>query len=123
MVGVASFGTKKLTATGFGGVDSGCAALLQKLQCIWREIGINDDEKERMLLELEAEIMQIYRRKVEEASNDKAKLTQTVTAKEAELAALVASLGEHNVHSKVISINNQLCSFIHIFYLFFVLFL
>lgn len=103
MVGVASFRTRESTATGFS-VDAGCSALLQKLHCIWTEIGINDDEKERRLLELDAEIAQIYRRKVEEASDDKAKLTQTVTAKEAELAALVASLGEHNIHSKVIFI-------------------
>lgn len=54
-----------------------------------------------MFLELEMECMQVYRRKVEEASNVRAKLHQSLMAKEAELAALVASLGEHNAHLQV----------------------
>ncbi|XP_044494222.1 65-kDa microtubule-associated protein 6-like isoform X2 [Mangifera indica] len=52
-----------------------------------------------MLMELERECLEVYRRKLEEASNAKARLHQAVTAKEAELAKLMASLGELNIHS------------------------
>jgi len=70
-------------------------------QHIWTDIGETEAEKDRMLLELEMECMQCYRRKVEQASNVRAKLHQSLTAKEAELAALVASLGEHSAHLQV----------------------
>lgn len=52
-------------------------------------------------MELERECLEVYRRKVEEAANAKARLHQTVAAKEAELATLMASLGELNIHSPV----------------------
>ncbi|KAG8637579.1 hypothetical protein MANES_15G138700v8 [Manihot esculenta] len=52
-----------------------------------------------MLLELERECLEVYRRKVEEAANAKARLNQSVAAKEAELATLMATLGELNIHS------------------------
>uniref|UniRef100_A0A2P2KH42 Uncharacterized protein MANES_15G138700 n=2 Tax=Rhizophora mucronata TaxID=61149 RepID=A0A2P2KH42_RHIMU len=54
-----------------------------------------------MLLELERECLEVYRRKVEEAANTKARLHQSVAAKEAELATLMATLGELNIQSPV----------------------
>lgn len=54
-----------------------------------------------MLLELERECLQVYRRKVDEASNARARLHQSVAAKEAELATLMAALGELNFQSQV----------------------
>lgn len=56
-----------------------------------------------MLLELERECLEVYRRKVEEAANAKARLHHSVAAKEAELATLMAALGELNLHSPVLS--------------------
>ncbi|XP_010242317.1 PREDICTED: 65-kDa microtubule-associated protein 6-like isoform X2 [Nelumbo nucifera] len=56
-----------------------------------------------MLLELEKECLQVYRRKVHEASNNKARLHQSVAAKEAELATLMAALGELNLRSQVLT--------------------
>ena len=58
-------------------------------------------ERDRMLIELERECLEVYRRKVDEAANTKARLHQTVAAKEAELATLMAALGELNIHSPV----------------------
>lgn len=52
-------------------------------------------------MELERECLEVYRRKVEEAANAKARLHQAVAAKEAELATLMAALGELNIHSPV----------------------
>ncbi|KAK1263404.1 65-kDa microtubule-associated protein 6 [Acorus gramineus] len=77
------------------------------------EIGESDAEMDKMMMELEMECLQVYRRKVDEASNIKARLHQSVTAKEAELAVLRASLGEFTPHSPNIgsrSLKEQLAS-------------
>lgn len=75
--------------------------LLSCLQHIWTEIGESDEDKDRMLYELEKECVAVYRRKVEAANHAKVCLHQSVAAKEAELAALMSSLGEPLLHSKV----------------------
>ncbi|GJU95229.1 65-kDa microtubule-associated protein 6-like protein [Tanacetum coccineum] len=76
-------------------------ALLQELQQIWIDIGETEAEKDRMLIELEIECLEVYRRKVDEAANAKARLRQSVAAKEAELATLMASLGDLTIHSAI----------------------
>lgn len=78
-----------------------CTALLRELEQIWKDIGESEKDKDRMLMELERECLEVYRRKVDEAANTKARFHQTVAAKEAELATLVAALGEHDVHSPI----------------------
>ncbi|KAL3502126.1 hypothetical protein ACH5RR_036575 [Cinchona calisaya] len=80
---------------------SSCNAMLRELQQIWTDIGESEVDKDRMLLELERECLEVYRRKVDEAANSKARLHQSVAAKEAELATLMASLGEMNVNSPI----------------------
>ncbi|KAH7516207.1 hypothetical protein FEM48_Zijuj10G0110800 [Ziziphus jujuba var. spinosa] len=81
--------------------STGCNALLKELQQIWNDIGETEADQDRMLMELERECLEVYRRKVDEAANAKARLHQSVAAKEAELATLVASLGELNIHSPI----------------------
>ncbi|KAK2986655.1 hypothetical protein RJ640_010111 [Escallonia rubra] len=83
------------------GVRAGtsCNALLRELQQLWTDIGETEAEKDRMLFELEQECLDVYRKKVDEAANAKARLHQSVATKEAELAMLVAALGELNIHS------------------------
>ncbi|XP_010554374.1 PREDICTED: 65-kDa microtubule-associated protein 6-like isoform X2 [Tarenaya hassleriana] len=54
-----------------------------------------------MLMEMERECVQIYRRKVEEATNAKARLHQSVAAMEAEVAALMVALGVLNFQSPI----------------------
>ncbi|KAK1279088.1 65-kDa microtubule-associated protein 6 [Acorus gramineus] len=87
------------TLNGFRALETSCGALLRELQHVWTEIGESDADRDKMLMELERECLQVYRRKVDEASNTKARLHQSVTAKEAELAVLRASLGELTPHS------------------------
>lgn len=95
-------------------METSCGALLRELQQIWAEIGESEAEKGRMMSEIERGCLQIYRGKLDEASTAKARLHQSVAAKEAELAALVASLGELSVHSKIdkwqASLKEQLAS-------------
>ncbi|KAK4403224.1 microtubule-associated protein 6 [Sesamum angolense] len=78
-----------------------CNALLKELQQMWTEIGETEADKDRMLLELEQECLEIYRRKVDEAANAKARLHQSIAAKEAEVAMLLAILGDINLNSPV----------------------
>ncbi|GMI70123.1 microtubule-associated protein 65-5 [Hibiscus trionum] len=73
-----------------------CASLLQELQVIWDEIGESDVERDKMLLELEQECLDIYRRKVETTRKSKADLHHTLAQFESEIAKLVAALGEHS---------------------------
>ena len=59
-----------------------------------------------MFLELEKECMRVYRRKVDSASAERAQLRQSLMAKEAELKALVASIGENTTQFKVYFCHN-----------------
>ena len=90
-------------------------------QQIWIDIGETEAEKDRMLIELEIECLEVYRRKVDEAANAKARLHQSVAAKEAELATLMASLGDLTIHSAVkFSFENKqsfACQLLSCFYL------
>ncbi|KAJ0253417.1 65-kDa microtubule-associated protein 7 [Hirschfeldia incana] len=78
-----------------------CNALLRELQKIWVDIGESDAEKDRMLMELEKECLEIYRRKVDEAANSKAQLHQSLVSIEAEIASIMAALGVLNIHSPI----------------------
>ena len=66
------------------------------VQQLWGDIGKSREERERMVHELEAECMRVYRRKVDEATGERALLHQSLAASEAEIAALTAALGAEN---------------------------
>ncbi|KAI3445184.1 hypothetical protein Pfo_001849 [Paulownia fortunei] len=61
---------------------------------IWDEIGESDSERDKMLLQLEQECLDIYRRKVERSRKYKAELHQSLAESEAEIAQLASALGE-----------------------------
>ncbi|THU52552.1 hypothetical protein C4D60_Mb10t05170 [Musa balbisiana] len=82
-------------------LETTCGALLQELEHIWTEIGESEEEKDHMLSELEKECMLVYRRKVDEARSARAHLHQSLVAKEAELASLMAVLGEQSLQLKM----------------------
>ncbi|PUZ37304.1 hypothetical protein GQ55_9G108300 [Panicum hallii var. hallii] len=81
---------------GGGAEPGGCGALLAELKQLWGEIGKSREERERMVRDLEAECMRVYRRKVDEATGERALLHQSLAAGEAEIAALTAALGAEN---------------------------
>jgi hypothetical protein len=68
--------------------------LVSPMQHIWDEVGENDSERDKMLLQLEQECLEVYRRKVERASHARAQLHQDLANSEAELAALFSALGD-----------------------------
>lgn len=73
--------------------------LFKFLQVIWDEIGEPDGDRDKMLLELEQECLEVYRRKVDQANRSRAQLRQAIAVSEAEIAAICSAMGERPVHS------------------------
>ncbi|KAJ4978699.1 hypothetical protein NE237_009479 [Protea cynaroides] len=80
--------------------ETTCGSLLQELQRIWDEIGESDSERDKILLQLEQECLNVYRRKVEHTCNYKAELHQALAEAEAEAASLISALGERASFSR-----------------------
>ncbi|GLJ47127.1 hypothetical protein SUGI_0995050 [Cryptomeria japonica] len=76
--------------------ETTCGSLLHDLQLIWDEVGENDTERDKMLLQLEQECLEVYRRKVDKANLSRAQLHQQLADSEAELAHLLSVLGERS---------------------------
>nr|XP_024924076.2 65-kDa microtubule-associated protein 1 isoform X2 [Ziziphus jujuba var. spinosa] len=74
--------------------ETTCGSLLQKLQEIWDEVGENDEERDKMLLQLEQECLDVYKRKVEQATKSRAQLLQALSDAKVELSSLLSALGE-----------------------------
>uniref|UniRef100_A0A6M2F212 65-kDa microtubule-associated protein 3-like n=1 Tax=Populus davidiana TaxID=266767 RepID=A0A6M2F212_9ROSI len=79
-------------------VETTCGTLLYELQIIWNEVGETDTDRDKMLLELEQECLEVYRRKVDQANRNRAQLRQAIADSEAELAVICSSMGERPVH-------------------------
>ncbi|XWS69244.1 hypothetical protein CRYUN_Cryun04dG0162600 [Craigia yunnanensis] len=75
-------------------LETSCGYLLQELQMIWDEVGEYQLEREKVLLELEQECLEVYRRKVDRANISRARLHQELAESEAEFTHLLLSLGE-----------------------------
>lgn len=68
------------------------------MKIIWDEIGESEDERDKMLLEVEQECLEVYRRKVDQANRSRAQLQQAIADAEAEIAAICSAMGEPPVH-------------------------
>ncbi|KAL2253753.1 UNVERIFIED_CONTAM: microtubule-associated protein 8 [Sesamum indicum] len=82
-------------------LETSCGYLLQELQAsfsiIWDEVGEDQFEREKVLLELEQECLEVYRRKVDTANISRARLHQQLAESEAEFTHLLLSLGERSL--------------------------
>ncbi|KAJ7963721.1 65-kDa microtubule-associated protein 1 [Quillaja saponaria] len=74
--------------------ETTCGSLLQKLQEIWDEVGESDEERDKMLLQLEQECLDVYKRKVEQAAKSRAHLLTALSDAKLELSNLLSALGE-----------------------------
>uniref|UniRef100_A0A1D1XLT1 65-kDa microtubule-associated protein 3 n=1 Tax=Anthurium amnicola TaxID=1678845 RepID=A0A1D1XLT1_9ARAE len=79
-------------------METTCGSLLYELQIIWDEVGESEMERDKMLLELEQECLEVYRRKVDHASRSRAQLRRAIADSEAELAAICSAMGERPVY-------------------------
>lgn len=64
-------------------------------QGLWNEIGENDLERDKTILQLEQECLDVYRRRVDQTRKHKADLHQALAEGEAEISSLISALGEH----------------------------
>ncbi|KAG4989998.1 hypothetical protein JHK82_032310 [Glycine max] len=89
-------------------LETSCGFLLQELQArglfisyfmyiIWDEVGEDKFEREKVLLDLEQECLEVYRRKVDRANISRAHLHQELAEAEAEFTHLLLSLGERSL--------------------------
>ncbi|CAN4103976.1 unnamed protein product [Withania somnifera] len=74
--------------------ETTCGSLLQKLQLIWDEVGETDDERDKMLLQIDQECLDVYKRKVDHAVKSRAHLLQALADAKVELSRLLSALGE-----------------------------
>lgn len=79
-------------------------------QDLWDDIGETDHEKDRMILQLEQECFDVYRRKVEQAKKHKSDLQRSVAEGESEVSNLISALGEQE-SLKLVSILDTFFSF------------
>ncbi|KAI9126022.1 hypothetical protein K1719_003440 [Acacia pycnantha] len=77
-------------------VETSCGFLLKELQKIWDEVGEDQFEREKILLDLEQECLEVYRRKVDRANISRARLHQELVEAEAEFTHLLLTLGERS---------------------------
>ncbi|KAG6628390.1 65-kDa microtubule-associated protein 5-like [Carya illinoinensis] len=77
-----------------------CASLLRELQILWDEIGESDSDRDKTLLQLEQECLDIYRKRVEKTRKYKADLHQSLAEAEAEINNIASALGEHAFFSR-----------------------
>ncbi|XP_041012705.1 65-kDa microtubule-associated protein 8-like isoform X1 [Juglans microcarpa x Juglans regia] len=78
-------------------LETSCGYLLQELKIIWDEVGEDQFEREKVLLDLEQECLEVYRRKVDRANINRARLHQELAEAEAEFTHLLLSLGERSL--------------------------
>ncbi|RDX72065.1 65-kDa microtubule-associated protein 1 [Mucuna pruriens] len=76
--------------------ENTCASLLNKLQEIWDEVGERDEERDKMLLQIEQECLHVYKRNVEQAAKSRTQLLQSLSDAKLELSSLLSALGENS---------------------------
>ncbi|CAK7324585.1 unnamed protein product [Dovyalis caffra] len=74
--------------------ETTCGTLLQKLQEIWDEVGETDEERDKMLIQIEQECLDVYKKKVEQAAKSRVQLLEALSDAKIELACLLSALGE-----------------------------
>ncbi|KAK6920256.1 hypothetical protein RJ641_016160 [Dillenia turbinata] len=75
-------------------LETTCGSLLSELQKIWDEVGESEADRDKMLYDLEQECLEIYRRKVEEANQNRAQLRKVIADAKAEIAHICSALNE-----------------------------
>ncbi|KAK9207467.1 hypothetical protein WN943_017756 [Citrus x changshan-huyou] len=82
----------------FARLETTCGSLLCELQKIWDEVGESDNERDKMILEIEQECLAVYGRKIDDAKISRAQVLRAIALSEAEVADICSSLGEQPGH-------------------------
>lgn len=78
-------------------METTCGSLLYELQVIWDEVGESETERDKILIDIEQECLEVYRRKVDQANQCRAQLRQVIADSEAEIEAICNTMGERPV--------------------------
>ncbi|KZV29511.1 65-kDa microtubule-associated protein 1-like [Dorcoceras hygrometricum] len=70
-----------------------CGSLLRQLQQIWDEVGEGDEERDQMLLQIEQECLDVYKKMVDLAVKSRAQLLHSLAKARVELTNLLSALG------------------------------
>ncbi|WCJ22848.1 microtubule-associated protein 65-4 [Euphorbia peplus] len=89
-------------------VETTCGLLLLELQKIWDEVGENDVRRDEMLLEIEQECLEVYKRKVSKADERRSELQREIVLTEAEIAGIRSALGEVSLKGEMKDVNVHL---------------
>ena len=85
-------------------------------QLIWDEVGESDEDRDKMLLQLEQECLDVYRRKVDQASTSRSRLLQQLSNSKSELTRLLSALGESSISGIVSIWENVFVNAVNIFF-------
>ena len=64
------------------------------VQLIWDEVGETNEERDKMLLDIEQECLQVYHRKVDAANRSRTSLHQLLAEIHSQIVAFASALGE-----------------------------
>jgi protein regulator of cytokinesis 1 len=65
------------------------------LKVIWDEVGENDEEKQKTLLEMQQECLDIFQRKVDQANRSRSNLHIMLADVHSEIVSLASTLGDN----------------------------
>lgn len=77
--------------------QTSCGSLLQQLQLVWDEVGESDEDRDKVLFQLDQECLDVYKRKVDQALKSRDLLLQALDYSKMELARLASALGEKSI--------------------------
>jgi len=70
-------------------------------QKIWDELGEDEIERQKVLVDIEQECLEVYRKKVDYANMARSRLHQELAESESEFTRLLLSLGERSLPERV----------------------
>ena len=73
---------------------------------IWDEVGESEEDRDKVLYQLDQECLDVYKRKVDQATNSRDLLIQALDDSKIELARLLSALGEKAI-ARTVSDNNS----------------
>ncbi|XP_042034041.1 uncharacterized protein LOC121780469 isoform X2 [Salvia splendens] len=76
------------------GEEVTCASLLESLQEIWDEVGETNEERDKVLLRLDRDCLDVYKREFDQAVKSRAHLLHTLADAKDKLTNLLSLLGE-----------------------------
>lgn len=75
------------------------------LQIIWDEIGESETERNKILLQIKQECLEVYKRKVDQAKLHRAQLQKEISNLESVVTDVCSILGEPQMHIQQVHLN------------------